>query len=115
MAAALTGLGVAGVVQGLGAMNLAQAKLSEKERMFRLAQSKLDELIVSKEYQTASDGDFTDRSENRYTWVIQVDTTSVENVSQIRLTVNRIQDRELSETVYTLVYEPPENSGAFNP
>lgn len=111
VAAVLTGLGVAVVVQGMGSLNLAQAKLSEKERMVNLAKSKLDELVISKEFTTTTDGDFTDRNEDRYTWTVTVDTTSVENLSQVAVTVSRTQDREVSETAYAAVYEPPEDSG----
>lgn len=108
VAVVLAGIGVAAAVGALGTLAKSQARANEKERMTRLAVEKYEEL-ASMGSLTNVGGTFEDRGENRYVWEALVDTTGVENVSQLTVTVSLSESmvRQNSESIYGLVYEEP--------
>lgn len=116
VAAALAGIGVAASVGAFGALARSQAKANEKERMVRLAIDKYDELAAQGSL-TNVGGTFEESGEGRYVWEAAVETTGVENVTQLTVTVSLSQslNREGSESVVGLVYEEPISTGATTP
>lgn len=108
VAVVLAGIGVAAAVGALGTLIKAQARANEKERMTRFAVSKYDEL-ASLGSLTNVGGTFEGQGESRYVWEAYVDTTGIENVSQLTVTVSLsdAMGREGSESVYGVVYEEP--------
>lgn len=116
VAATLAGIGVAAAVGAFGALSRGQARANEKERMVRLAVDKYDELAAMGSL-TNVGGTFADIGEDRYTWEAAVDTTGIENVSQLTITISLSEsmNREATETVTGLVYEEPLSTGASTP
>jgi type II secretory pathway pseudopilin PulG len=84
VALALTGVTIAGVLRGVGALSLSQSKLLDRETSQRLAIDKYNEICGIQDFTTPS-GDFTDRYDNKYVWemtLTQVSTNSIPINSQ---------------------------------
>ncbi len=113
MAAALTAGGVAGVMGALGSITRTDAIARDSERLQRLAFEKLDELLATGEYATNTEGDFTDRGQSKVAWKVETNTTGIENLGTVTVTVTSPQGRK--EEAETLVYERPEQSGGTTP
>lgn len=111
VAVVLAGVGVAASVSAFGALEKSEANAIEKERMIRLATEKYNELAAMGDLNNVG-GTFDDRGEDRYVWEASVETTGIENVSQLNVTVSLSDsmNRERSETVYGVVYEEPASS-----
>jgi prepilin-type N-terminal cleavage/methylation domain-containing protein len=101
---ALAGIGIASAVGAMGAMTKSEANALEKERMQRLAVDKYEELVATSEYNTLKSGDFVDRGETDFAWSAEVQTTGVEGLDQLQLTVRRNTGREAEITITGLVY-----------
>lgn len=116
VAATLAGIGVAAAVGAFGALTRGQARTNEKERMVRLAVDKYEELSAMGSL-TNVGGTFADQGEDRYLWEAAVDTTGIENVSQLTVTISLSDSlgREATESVTGLVYEEPLSTGGTNP
>ena len=108
VAVVLAGVGVAAAVGALGALVKSQARANEKERMTRFAVEKFEELAAMGSL-TNVGGTFENKGEDRYVWEAYVDTTGIENVSQLTVTVSLSESmvRQSSESVYGVVYEEP--------
>lgn len=102
---ALAGVGVAAVVGAMGSVNLAEANALERERMQQLAVDKYDELVGTGDYNTTTSGDFDDRNEPNFEWSAEVETTGVEGLDELIVTVTRTAgDREAEVVISGLIY-----------
>lgn len=106
-------VGIATVVMSLGSLSKREATIREQEKMLRLAERKYDELVV-----TASDitnpqnGDFSEWQEPNYKWSSQSDTTGVDNLNAITITVEPVGGSSVTKkaVVTELLYVPPQTS-----
>ena len=113
---ALLAVGIVAALSAIGQMTKAEAIVQEGERMRRLADEKLQELIATGDYQTITEGDFTERGENRYTWTSLLDPTGVENLETLTVTVVRVNRRDDSGyDASQLIYIPPVATGGVTP
>jgi type II secretory pathway pseudopilin PulG len=110
VAVALVGGGIASVVTALGATDRTEAKVLGAERLQRLAQQKLDEIVATEDYNTTS-GDFSDEGANGFEWTMTDDPSGVENLDTITVTVDKSNGTGGSQTVSTLVYRSPASTG----
>jgi hypothetical protein len=115
----LLSVGIVAIIRGIGAIQLGEAKAREKSFMMSLASQKLDEIIATSDSsQFQQNGDFQDVGERRYTWRTEVNTTSVDNLSAVTITVERADGRNVSVELSATVYVPPTTSttgGAATP
>jgi type II secretory pathway pseudopilin PulG len=106
VSAAITGLAVAGLLGAIGQIHRTNARIIDKERMQRLAYEKIQEIIATEDYNTGS-GDFSDRN-LPFSWESVLEVTGAENVERLSVTITYTGgDRDMEETLYTLVYRPP--------
>jgi type II secretion system protein I len=109
---ALLAVGIVAAVGTLGRMAHSEALLQEKERMARLADEKLQELIGTGDFQTVTSGDFQERGESRYLWSAALEPTGVENLEVVTVTVARQDERgELESVASQLIFIPPVATG----
>lgn len=86
----LLGVGVASVLGAMGSLNQAEARNRDAEKMYRLAQSKLDELAVTGQLSSSQqDGDFSEQNEPNYAWQVEVDPSGVDSLDAITVIVTR--------------------------
>jgi type II secretory pathway pseudopilin PulG len=105
MAITLAGVGVAAVVGAMGSVTHAEATALEHEKMQRLAIDKYDELVATQDYNNVSSGNFQDRSEDSYDWTCDIETTGVDGLDELTVTVRRSAgDREVELVVSGLIY-----------
>lgn len=110
VAVVILSVGIVAVMASLGAMAKTEAKLRTKEVMQRLAERKYEELVAtSTNLATPQSGDFQDWNEKRFTWSTAVDTTGVDNLNAITLTVSPASGGSDSDKIKVvgLVYIPP--------
>ncbi|MEQ1823753.1 MAG: prepilin-type N-terminal cleavage/methylation domain-containing protein [Fimbriimonadaceae bacterium] len=107
---ALAGIGIASVVGAMGAMTKTEANAIEKEKMQRLAVDKYEELVATNDYDSVTTGDFEDRGEPDFAWSAEVQTTGVEGLDQLQLTVRRSTGREAEISITGLVYAPTQST-----
>lgn len=114
ISAVLCGIAVAALVGALGGMQRTEARLIEAERLENAARDKYDEIIATADY-TTLDGNFEDRG-LPYSWTATVETTGVENLESLRVTVTHtVGERTAERSVEGLVYRPPQNTGGTTP
>ena len=65
IATVLIVVGITALMRGLGGIDRATTALLEKDKVSRLAQQKLDEIIATEEYKTATQGSF-DAPDEKY-------------------------------------------------
>ncbi len=112
VAVVLAGVGVVSAVRGLSSLTTAQARLSNKETMYRLAEDKFEE--ISGQIQPVSEsGDFSEQGLTGFQWESEVATTGVENVSLLTVTISSTDESASSQTevVEGLVYRTPQATG----
>lgn len=113
VAVVLAGVGVVSAVRGLSSLTTAQARLSTKETLYRLAQDKFEE--ISGQIQPVSEsGDFSEQGLTGFQWESEVATTGVENVSLVTITISSTEESSTSqsEVVEGLIYRTPQATGA---
>jgi prepilin-type N-terminal cleavage/methylation domain-containing protein len=103
----LVAVGVVGAIGGLGSLARAQADLQERERMFRLARAKYDEIVATGISYAPTTGDFEDWNEDRYSWEMETEVTGVENLDAVRLVVTKESGSFTEVMVEGLVYTAP--------
>lgn len=111
----LLGVGIASVLGGMGALNQAEARNRDAEKMLRLAHTKLDELDATGQLQSSQqDGDFSEQNEPNYTWQVAVDPSGVDSLDAITVTVSRSNAPTNWPTakIDTLRYLPATTQGA---
>ncbi len=101
---AIAGIGIAAAVGAMGSMSKAEANALEKERMQRMAFDKYEELVATNDYNSVTSGDFADRGETDYEWEAEIETTGVEGLDQLKLTVRRSTGRESELAITGLIY-----------
>ncbi|MEQ1935627.1 MAG: prepilin-type N-terminal cleavage/methylation domain-containing protein [Fimbriimonadaceae bacterium] len=112
---ALAGIGIAAAVGAMGAMTKAEANALEKERMQRMAIDKYEELVATNEYNSVTSGDFADRGETDYQWEAEIETTGVEGLDQLKLTVRRSTGRESELAITGLIYSTQQTTSGGAP
>jgi len=113
---ALLAVGIVAALSAIGQMTKTEGIVQEGERMRRLADEKLQELIATGDYQTITEGDFTERGENRYSWSTVLDPTGVENLESLTVTVVHVNRRDDSGyKASQLIYVPPVATGGATP
>lgn len=113
---ALLAVGIVAALSAIGQMTKTEALVQEGERMRRLADEKLQELIATRDYETLTEGDFTERGENRYTWTSLLEPTGVENLEVVTVTVVRVDRRDdLGHEASQLIFIPPVATGGVTP
>lgn len=107
VATMLIAVGVTALMRGLGGLDRATTALIEKDKVSRLAQQKLDEIIATEEYKTATQGTF-DVPDDKYTWNLENISTGVENLNGLRLTVtDSTRSDGRTGVAETLKFVPP--------
>ena len=107
VASVLVAVGVTGALRGYAALTRAQAMLQKRDRMQRLGVSKYDEIIATGINNSATSGDFTDYSETRYKWNLDVETTSTTGLSSVQLTITAVDPNDTNQVeINGLVYAP---------
>jgi prepilin-type N-terminal cleavage/methylation domain-containing protein len=92
----LLAVGITAVLGAFSSMTSNYRKARDTEQMQRLALDKYEELVATGSLQTQTlNGDFSDRGNDRYLWDASVETTGVENLSSLTITV---QPRDNQET-----------------
>ncbi|MBV6458131.1 MAG: hypothetical protein HONBIEJF_01254 [Fimbriimonadaceae bacterium] len=110
VAVVLAGVGIVAAVQGISSTSKAQALMTEKERMLRLASQQFDDLIATGQT-TSMGGNFEDLGEDRYLWDAEFSPTGEENLSQLEVTVRLSNSaREHEESVTGFVYLQPQST-----
>lgn len=109
---ALLLVGIVAALGAIGQMTRAEAHLQESERMRRLADRKVAELIGTGDYQYITEGDFTDLGEDRYQFSVTIEPTGVEGLEVVTVLVTRVNRRnDPGYDASQLVYIPPETGG----
>jgi len=111
VAVVLAGGGIAALVSAIGATTRGEAKAIQSEKMQRLAVQKLDEVIATQDFNSQG-GNFADDGEPDMDWSMTDDTTSVENLEQVTVTVSKSNDSNTSQVVSTLFYRRPAETSA---
>lgn len=105
---ALLLVGIVAALSAIGSMTRAETFMREGERMRRLADQKVAELIATGDYQYVSDGDFTDLGEDRYQFSVALEPTGVEGLEVVIVTVTNVNRRnDPGHEATQLVYIPP--------
>ena len=105
----LAGGGIAALVSSIGATERAEARAIQAEKMQRLGNAKLEEIIASRDF-VSQGGDFATEGEPDFEWNLEQNTTSVENLSQLTVSVTKSTDSSVKQTLSTLIYDPPTSS-----
>jgi len=109
---ALLLVGIVAALGAIGQMTRAEAHLQESERMRRLADRKVAELIGTGDYQYITEGDFTDLGDDRYQFSVTIEPTGVEGLEVVTVLVTRVNRRnDPGYDASQLVYIPPETGG----
>jgi type II secretory pathway pseudopilin PulG len=108
---ALAGVGIAATLTGIGSLSHAQAIMLQTERMQRLASDKFHEILATQDF-TTPNGDFQDRNDNQDVWEMTVSTSSITNLSTLKVTVHPTgSDSQNDQTsVSGLVFQPPQTT-----
>ncbi len=109
----LLSVGIVAVIRGIGLIQLGEARARERSNMTALASQKLDEVIATADpTQYQQNGDFQDIGESKYSWKTEVNTTSVDNLTAITVTIERTDGLAQPVELSTAVYQPPATTGA---
>jgi len=112
IATVLIVVGVTALMRAMGGLDKATAALMEKDKVTRLANQKLDEIIATEEYKTATQGTF-DVPDDKYTWTLENVATGVESLVGLRITVaDSTRPNGRTGVAETLKYEPPTTTDA---
>lgn len=107
MAIVLVGIAVAALSSGLATFTNSYRKTLERDVLNNLAQEKLDELVATGEWTTASEGTFEAERYQDFEWSLQTQTTSIEALEHLLLTVTKTgPGGEDSASAEALVYRP---------
>lgn len=107
VATVLLGIAISTLIGGLAQFTNLYRMSLEREGMVRIADEKLDELIGTGEWESVTEGSFVGDRYADYTWSLETETTTIEGLELVRLTVTKGGDgREDTQTAETLVYRP---------
>ena len=114
VAVALLAVGITACLGALGAMTKGEARAQESERLQLLAHRKLDELIATHAAETGSvSGDFTDNGFPAITWSAETETSGVENLDALHLTITEPNKPDLVLT-HVVFHKPTTAAGVAN-
>ncbi|MCE9559596.1 MAG: hypothetical protein K8R88_11665 [Armatimonadetes bacterium] len=114
VAVALLAIGITACLGALGAMTKGEARAQESERLQLLAHRKLNELIATREAETGSaSGDFSASGFPSITWAAETETSGVENLDALYLTVTEPNKPDLVLT-HVVFRKPTTTEGAAN-
>lgn len=109
---ALLLVGIVAALGAIGQMTRAEAHMQESERMRRLADQKVSELIGTGDYQYIAEGDFSELGEDRYQFSVSLEPTGVEGLEVVTVLVTRVNRRDdPGYEASQLVYIPPTTGG----
>ena len=111
VAVILAGGGIAALVTALGSTERAEARTLSAEKMLRFAEQKLQESIATKDFNSQS-GDFTDQGAPDLDWTLSQETTSVDDLEYITVTVSKADGTGSSQSARTLFYQTQTASAA---
>lgn len=107
-AVVLLGIGIVGSLTAFSSVIRTEGGIQDTERMQRMAQAKLAELVATGDAATSTDGDFSDEGEPDLTWKLEVNTSGITDLNAVTLTVSRGDSASSTKArVDTLVYAPP--------
>ncbi|RYG26091.1 prepilin-type N-terminal cleavage/methylation domain-containing protein [bacterium] len=109
-AVVLLGIGIATSVGSFGTLARSESNTRQTEKMYRLAQAKLAELVATGQATASSDGDFTEQNEPDYTWRLEVNTSGITDLDAVTLSVGQRDSSRGEVRLDTLVYVPPETT-----
>jgi Tfp pilus assembly protein PilV len=108
VASVLVAVAITGVLGGIRALGVAQAKAQDSDLVQRLAAEKINDMrILADPTSNGTSGDFSDRNYPDVTWTADVESTSVTNVDEITVTATR---GKVSQSLMTLMYIAPATS-----
>ncbi len=109
VAIVLVAVGVTGTLGALSAMAQSKVRLQQSQLMQKLANDKLAEVIATGDASNGSaSGTFDSAGAEKMTWSTEDESTGVENLDAITVTVKQ-DDREVSAS--TLYYRAPATTG----
>jgi len=104
----LLAVGIVAAMSALGGMTKADGGMRESERMQRLADEKLQELLATGDWEFSTEGDFQDRNDSRYNWTATLEPSGIENLQVLAVTVSHANVRDdVGTQAYELIYVPP--------
>lgn len=106
-------IGIVGALTSFGTLIRVEDRARQTERMQRLAQDKLAELVATGQAATSSNGDFTEQNEPGYTWNLEVNTSGITDLNAVSLTVTQTGANG-STRLDTLLYVPPVTTETAN-
>lgn len=117
-AAALMAVGVTAAMSAMGAIAKEEARAREVDFVQQLAQEKYDELVTTNQQTLASQsGDFSDRNLQGYTWNLVVESSAVNNLDTVTLTVQKqgAGSSDPQAVVESLIYISPNSVNTSSP
>ncbi len=110
VALVLASVGIVAAMNGVRALADTRSGLQESERLEMLAIDKLNELIATGGYDSATEGTFEDRGFPQYRYEVQVETTTTETVRVIRVVASRNRRDAVGRSVERAIFEPSEEA-----
>ena len=86
-AVVLLGIGIVGAMSANAQVIRTESRVRLTEKMQRLAQTKLAELVATGKATASTNGDFTDQNEPSITWNLEVSSSGVTNLNSVTLTI----------------------------
>lgn len=108
-AVVLLGVGIVGAMSANAQVIRVESRARQSERMMRLAQAKLAELIATGQAETSTNGDFADQNLPDVTWNLEVNTTGITDLNSATMTV-QLQNSDQSYRLDTLLFVPPQTT-----
>lgn len=108
-AVVLLGIGIVGAMSANAQVIRNEDRARLTERMQRLAQTKLAELVATGQASTSTDGDFTDQNQPGVTWNLEVNSSGITNLNNATLTVQESGSAN-SYRLDTVLFVPPETT-----
>lgn len=106
-AVTLLGIGIVGAMTANSQIIRTEDRARQTERLQRLAQGKLAELIATGQAATSTSGDFMDQNIQDVTWNLESNTTGITDLDSVRLTVQGPGGDNDKYQLDTLLYVPP--------
>jgi len=116
--AALLGVGITACMSALGAVAKEEARAREVDYVQGLARQKYDEEVSTNQQVLASQsGDFSDHNIQGYTWNLDVETSQVNNLNTVVVTVQKqnAASTDPQGTVEGLIYISPTTTNSTSP
>jgi len=109
-AVVILGIGIVAAMTAFGSLTQSEANARQTEKMVRMAQDKLAELVATGQATQSANGDFTDQNEPDYTWDLQVNTSDITDLSSVSISVNQANSSRGPVKLDTMIYVPPQTT-----